>query len=211
MARGGAPVQLTDIVDALWGERPPGRAVNMKHRHVRELRRLLEPALAPHAEGALLLRGGGGYRLVVAADSVDLPVFRQLVLRARDLLREQKSSGLGTAVDTFVEALSLRGLPTVGDPASGSSHPVFAELEREYDAVVREAAEVALRGEGRIHLPRCLGAPHEAGVQNEPRAGQRCRSRRVSTSRAGVTPVGLQHREMNAQVKQMPAGVPAAP
>ncbi|MGW1712208.1 AfsR/SARP family transcriptional regulator [Streptomyces sp. NPDC002156] len=139
-------MQLPDIVDALWADRPPGHAVNMVHRHVGELRRLLEPGLPLRAEGGLLLRGGGGYRLTVPPDSVDLLVFRQLVGRARGF---GDSAG---AVDLFIEALSLRGGDGDGDgdgagasaSASASAHPLFVELEREYDSVVREAAELAL-------------------------------------------------------------------
>ncbi|WP_369030212.1 AfsR/SARP family transcriptional regulator [Streptomyces adonidis] len=139
LARAGSPVQLPDIVDALWADRPPGHAVNMVHRHVGELRRLLEPGLPLRAEGGLLLRGGGGYRLAVPPDAVDLLVFRQLVGRARE------SGDSAGAVDLFVEALSLRGEPASGHAeVSASPHPLFVELEREYDCVVREAAALAL-------------------------------------------------------------------
>ncbi|MER5435105.1 BTAD domain-containing putative transcriptional regulator [Streptomyces sp. NPDC002588] len=141
LARAGSPVQLPDIVDWLWGERAPTRAVNMVHRHVGALRRLLEPELPPRAEGGLLLRGGGGYRLVVPADSVDLLRFRLLARRARDVLGR---SGPESAVDVFAEALALREGPAAGCPAQAPAHPVFVELDREYDAVVREAAGVAL-------------------------------------------------------------------
>ncbi|MFF3378559.1 BTAD domain-containing putative transcriptional regulator [Streptomyces sp. NPDC002680] len=141
LARAGSPVQLPDIVDALWADRPPGHAVNMVHRHVGELRRLLEPGLPLRAEGGLLLRGGGGYRLTVPTESVDLLVFRQLVGQARDL------GGSAGAVDIFVEALSLRGgdgAGAAGASAPAVTHPLFVELEREYDSVVREAATLAL-------------------------------------------------------------------
>ncbi|MGW0579095.1 BTAD domain-containing putative transcriptional regulator [Streptomyces sp. NPDC002920] len=141
LARAGSPVPLADIVEALWADRAPARAVNMVHRHVGELRRLLEPGLPNRAEGNLLLRGVGGYRLRTPADSVDLLLFRQRVRTARDLRRDGE---LASAVEEFAGALALWRGPTAGCPAQAPAHPVFTELDREYDAVVREAAEVAL-------------------------------------------------------------------
>ncbi|MFD4601564.1 BTAD domain-containing putative transcriptional regulator [Streptomyces sp. NPDC058464] len=140
LARTGTPVPLPDIVDALWADRPPARAVNMVHRHVGELRRMLEPGLPRRAEGGLLLRGGGGYRLLAPSDSVDLLLFRRLVARARE------QSEVRQAVGVYADALALRRGRAAGCPAQAPEHPVFTELDREYDAVVREAAEVALRG-----------------------------------------------------------------
>ncbi|MEU6372092.1 BTAD domain-containing putative transcriptional regulator [Streptomyces sp. NPDC046909] len=140
LARAGSPVALPDIVDALWADRPPAHAVNMVHRHVGELRRLLEPGLPQRAEGGLLLRGGGGYRLLAPPDSVDLLLFRRLVARARE------HGEVGQVVGAYAEALALRRGRAAGCPARAPAHPVFTELDREYDAVVREAAEVALRG-----------------------------------------------------------------
>lgn len=144
LARAGSPVPLADIVDALWEERPPTHAVNMVHRHVGALRRLLEPGLPNRAEGSLLLRGGGGYRLLAPSGSVDLQRFHQLAQQARDLLRRNDRNGTDTVVDLYVQALALRQGPAAGCPVQAPAHPVFTELDRAYDAVVREAAEVAL-------------------------------------------------------------------
>lgn len=142
LARSGSPVPLPDIVDSLWAaDRQPARAVNMVHRHVGALRRLLEPGLPNRAVGSLLLRGGGGYRLLAPVDSVDLLLFRQRVAGARKLVEKHDT---GRAVEEFADALALRYGPTAGCPAEAAPHPVFTELDREYDAVVREAADVAL-------------------------------------------------------------------
>ncbi|MFI6543041.1 AfsR/SARP family transcriptional regulator [Streptomyces prunicolor] len=142
LARSGSPVPLPDIVDSLWAaDRQPARAVNMVHRHVGALRRLLEPELPNRAAGSLLLRGGGGYRLLAPVDSVDLLLFRQRAAVARKLVEQHDT---GRAVEEFADALALRRGPTAGCPAEAAPHPVFTELDREYDAVVREAADVAL-------------------------------------------------------------------
>ena len=157
LARSGSPVPLPDIVEALWADRPPARAVNMVHRHVGQLRRLLEPGLPNRAEGSLLLRGGGGYRLLAPAGSVDLVRFRTLVAAARD------HGDPARAVEAYADALALRRGPAAGCPSSAPPHPVFTELDREYDAVVREAADLALR-RGLAH--RVLPALSESAVRH---------------------------------------------
>ncbi|MEV5841116.1 BTAD domain-containing putative transcriptional regulator [Streptomyces sp. NPDC051985] len=157
LARSGSPVPLPDIVEALWADRPPARAVNMVHRHVGRLRRLLEPELPNRAEGSLLLRGGGGYRLLAPAGSVDLARFRALVAAARD------HGDPARAVEAYADALALRRGPAAGCPSSAPPHPVFTELDREYDAVVREAADLALR-RGLAH--RVLPALSESAVRH---------------------------------------------
>ncbi|MEU6256231.1 BTAD domain-containing putative transcriptional regulator [Streptomyces sp. NPDC047043] len=157
LVRTGSPVPLPDIVEALWADEPPARAVNMVHRHVGELRRLLEPGLPQRAEGSLLLRGGGGYRLLAPPDCVDLLVFRRLVARAR------AHRDVRQAVAAYSDALALRRGRAAGCPAQAPPHPVFAELDREYDAVVREAAEVALR---RGQVDRVLPALSESAARH---------------------------------------------
>ncbi|MGI5458527.1 BTAD domain-containing putative transcriptional regulator [Streptomyces sp. CA-249302] len=160
LARAGSPVPLPDIVDALWADRPPARAVNMVHRHVGELRRLLEPELPNRAEGSLLLRGGGGYRLLAPSGSVDLLVFRELATTARELLRSDASE---QAVSVFAEALALRHGSAAGCPSAAPPHPVFSDLDREYDAMVREAADAALR---HGHADRVLPALSESAARH---------------------------------------------
>ena len=48
LARAGAAVGLSEMVDTLWGEDPPISAVNVVHRHIGVLRRVLEPGLPGH-------------------------------------------------------------------------------------------------------------------------------------------------------------------
>ncbi|MEV4233386.1 winged helix-turn-helix domain-containing protein, partial [Streptomyces bobili] len=93
LARAGQPVAVPEMVDALWGERPPDTAVNVLHRHVGALRRRLEPELPPRAKGRWLLRGASGYRLATDAASLDLLRFRALREQAR------QAGAAGSAVD----------------------------------------------------------------------------------------------------------------
>ncbi|MEU1787380.1 winged helix-turn-helix domain-containing protein [Streptomyces sparsogenes] len=72
LAGAGQTVSMEGLIDGLWSQDPPESAANVIHRHVGAVRRLLEPGLPTRAAGRWLLRGAGGYRLAVDADSLDL-------------------------------------------------------------------------------------------------------------------------------------------
>ncbi|MEU1518973.1 BTAD domain-containing putative transcriptional regulator [Streptomyces sp. NPDC005811] len=137
------PVGLSEITQVLWGLEPPVSAANVVHRHIGMLRRLLEPGLPNRAEGQWLVRVGGGYRLRVATEDVDLLRFRRL----RDLTREADPDGTPVqAVEQLDEALALwQGPVAAGIPATVRGHRIFTALEREYLAAARDAAGLALR------------------------------------------------------------------
>jgi hypothetical protein len=54
-------VARRELVDTLWGDRPPPSAVNVVQTHVKHLRRLLEPGRAPRSGSGVLPHIGGGY------------------------------------------------------------------------------------------------------------------------------------------------------
>ncbi|WP_027345770.1 AfsR/SARP family transcriptional regulator [Hamadaea tsunoensis] len=157
VARAGEPVSLDQAVDVLWGVDPPGTAVNVVHRHVGVLRRLLEPDLAVRSAGRWLLRSAGGYRLDVDGDVVDVLRFRALNRQAR------QASDAGRAATLYAEALELwHGVCAAGLDADVRAHPVFAALEREYLATARYAAEAGVQA-GQVH--RLLPLLREAAVR----------------------------------------------
>src|SRR6476661_10431009 len=64
------------LIDALWGEEPPGTAQNALHGHVSALRKLI---------GADRIRTRPpGYLLQVAAGELDVARFESLVAQARE-------------------------------------------------------------------------------------------------------------------------------
>jgi DNA-binding SARP family transcriptional activator/tetratricopeptide (TPR) repeat protein len=141
LARGGQPTGLGELVDLLWPTDPPVSAVNIVHRYVGALRRVLEPDLPPRAAGRWLVRHASGYRAAADAESLDLLRFRELAGKAR----ETAAGGTaGAAVPLFEAALSLCQGSCAGDLAATRGHPVFAAVDQECLAVVREAADVAL-------------------------------------------------------------------
>ncbi|GAA2213860.1 BTAD domain-containing putative transcriptional regulator [Nonomuraea monospora] len=142
LAQAGRPVSLSEIVHVLWGKNPPVSAVNVVHRYVGMVRRLLEPALAVREEGRWLVRDRGGYRLDVGPGEVDLLSFRRL---AEDARRRRANGAAHAALKLMTEALALwHGPAAAGIPADVRSHPTFTALDREQLAAVQEAADLAL-------------------------------------------------------------------
>ncbi|MEU2735502.1 BTAD domain-containing putative transcriptional regulator [Streptomyces sp. NPDC007095] len=166
LVRAGQPVSMSEIVDVLWGRRPPDTAVNVVHRHVGALRRLLEPGLPTRAPGHWLLRDTGGYRLVADSGSLDLLRFRALRVEAR---RAASDGAPARAVDLFAEALSLwQGPAAHGIPVEARAHAAFGSLDDERLATVKEAADVALRaGVPGVVLPRLQEAAADSPL-DEP-------------------------------------------
>lgn len=108
-----APVSRDRLMEALWGEdlpRDPDHALDSLVSHVRKV------LAATGADGEVLLRGGGGYRLLVDSDGVDARRFEALVHAAR----EARGGGHLDEVSTLLQtALALwrgqafEGLETV--------------------------------------------------------------------------------------------------
>ena len=132
----GEPVGMPEIVDTLWTQDPSASAVNLVHRYVGALRRVLEPDLAPRATGRFLLPAGNGYRLASDGHS-DLARFRSLVEQARAATGPD-------AVGIWSEALDLAR----GDVAAGADllreRPTVLAVERERVEAAIEAADTAL-------------------------------------------------------------------
>ncbi|MDX6419422.1 MAG: hypothetical protein QOG28_4042, partial [Trebonia sp.] len=76
LARGGQPTSLSELVDLLWRADPPASAVNIVHRYVGMLRRVLERGLPSRAAGRWLVRRAGGYRVAADAGALDLLRFQ---------------------------------------------------------------------------------------------------------------------------------------
>jgi DNA-binding SARP family transcriptional activator len=111
-------VSRDEIVDAVWGDRPPASAVNGVHLYVSALRRVL----ADERPGRLLAGSGPGYVLRLEPDRLDLAVAGGHLDRARRLAAAGDPAG---AVREFDAALALWH----GTPLAGIAGP-FAEVER---------------------------------------------------------------------------------
>lgn len=142
LVRADRPVSVSEIVDVVWGRRPPDHAVNVIRRHVGSLRRLLEPGLPTRAAGRWLMREAGGYRLATDGDSLDLLRFRGLRDTARQAAVDESPM---RAVELLTEALALwQGPVAAGIPAEVRERAGFGSVDRERLAAVREAADASL-------------------------------------------------------------------
>lgn len=81
----GRPVSVPQLVDALWGEQPPPRAVGTLRTYVSRLRALLEPDRRPRQTARLLVSAGGGYALRVPGRALDSARFEVRLVTARRL------------------------------------------------------------------------------------------------------------------------------
>ncbi|MGW5333843.1 AfsR/SARP family transcriptional regulator [Streptomyces bauhiniae] len=100
LLRRSYPVPTDELVEAVWGERPPQSAVNQLHIHVHRLRRAMELA---GSRSRLIESVPGGYRLQLPSGAVDLEVFQEKVARALSF----RDSEAERAVVLLREALAL--------------------------------------------------------------------------------------------------------
>jgi DNA-binding SARP family transcriptional activator len=132
--RVGQTVNTGELVDRLWGDRPPSTARTTLRAHMKRLRKVLSAA----NEGPVVDTAPGGYRLCVDPTTVDLYRFRQLIGQSR---RESERSFTLKLVD---EALGLWR----GDALAGLNLPWVEEvrrtLEQERLAAETERIDLAL-------------------------------------------------------------------
>jgi DNA-binding SARP family transcriptional activator/Tfp pilus assembly protein PilF len=108
-------VTTDQLLDRVWGDRPPLRARQVVSNYVSRLRQQL-----PAGAGVELQRRGRGYALLAEPDQIDLHRFRRLVRRARDEPDEH------CALELLEEASALW------------SGEAFADLDVPWIAAVRE-------------------------------------------------------------------------
>jgi DNA-binding SARP family transcriptional activator/pimeloyl-ACP methyl ester carboxylesterase/class 3 adenylate cyclase len=133
------------LIEALWGEAPPGTAQTALHGHVSTLRKLL---------GTDRIRTRPpGYLLRVSADELDLARFESLVAQARERDDPDERSAC------LREALSLWR----GEPLAELRYEAFAEREIARLAELRLAAV-----EDRVDADLALGRHHELVAELEP-------------------------------------------
>lgn len=131
----GRPVGREEIIDFLWGERPPATAVNTVQTYIKRLRQLMEPERVARRPSAVLRSEAGGYRLDLGEDAVDLLRFRALVSEARARPPAVAAGLLGAALEL------RRGLPLEDLGGWVREVPAVVAVEREIVAAALQAAE----------------------------------------------------------------------
>ncbi|GIJ49634.1 XRE family transcriptional regulator [Virgisporangium aliadipatigenens] len=158
---GGRPVLRPELVDLLWAERPPVRAVNVIQTHVKGLRRLLEPDRLPRGRSAVLPAVGDGYALSVPPGTVDLAEFRRLVGAA---VARQRAGELVAAAALLGEAVSLWTARPLADIPYLADSPRITALDRERHAALARYGDLMIATGSAVDVL----APLEANAGDHP-------------------------------------------
>ncbi|UKD56950.1 AfsR/SARP family transcriptional regulator [Amycolatopsis sp. FU40] len=165
---GGDTVARRDLVDALWGDRPPPSAVNVVQTHVKHLRRLLEPGRAPRAGSGVLPHVSGGYAVRQDAVDVDLWRFRELLAEANDAHRDADAARV---VASLREALRLwHGRPLADLPPLTGHPKVVSLLTERREAFCRYAKAMIDTGAAAEVLPGIAEAAAEQPLDEAAQA-----------------------------------------
>jgi tetratricopeptide (TPR) repeat protein/DNA-binding SARP family transcriptional activator len=138
----GQMVPRGEIIDALWGERPPATCVELVHTYVAWLRRVLEPGRRRRAPGQTLVSVRGGYLLVADAEQLDVLRFDDLAGRA---LRARAVGDLAAACGLLAQALGQWRGPVLADlgPRLGQ-HPAAVALSQRHIGAALAYADLAI-------------------------------------------------------------------
>lgn len=155
----GHAVTSDQLVDALWGDRPPRSAPKVVQGCVMRLRKTLgRPAIQTSERG---------YTLVVANDGVDAAHFEQMVVRGRELLAVGEADRAGYVLG---EALALwRGEPYTD---LEGWHLAVIECAR-LDALRLDAEELKVEAALRLGHHRDVIVAAQAMVRAAPRRERR--------------------------------------
>ncbi|MFD8498589.1 tetratricopeptide repeat protein [Amycolatopsis sp. NPDC059657] len=135
-------VSREEIIDVLWGDRPPASCLNLVHTYVSGLRKLVEPSRARES-GAVISLVSGGYRLTADPGELDLTRFDELVGQARRAPHGEARKEL------FEQALDLWRGPVLADlPPNVRQHPVAVALAGRRVTATLAYADTALAVDG---------------------------------------------------------------
>ncbi|MFL0173378.1 BTAD domain-containing putative transcriptional regulator [Mycobacterium sp. SMC-13] len=145
LANHGTVVSIDRLIDAVWGDEPPPKALASVRSYVANLRRVLDPgadvgpdqtpdARRGDAQGQRLASHPHGYQLnLLSGDTIDLVSFESLVSKGRTALIRHSA---GAAVEMLTEALALWH----GDPFGEFAYHEFAAPEAIRFAALRTTA-----------------------------------------------------------------------
>lgn len=133
----GAVVRREVVMEALWGHRAPSTAVSLVQAHVSRLRRLLAPT---YGGENIIVSTGGGYRLQLRDDQLDLLSFRRLVAKGEAALATSDDL---VAYELYEQSLELSRGDPLADMDMLHDQPAVAEQRRELTEVLLRYTELA--------------------------------------------------------------------
>ncbi|MET8145382.1 BTAD domain-containing putative transcriptional regulator [Sphaerisporangium sp. NPDC005288] len=162
LAQEGRLVSVGELVDLIWDDDAPASAVNVIHKYVGALRRLLEPALPIRGTGSYLRRRNNGYLFVAGTGMLDLAIFRERAQAGQATLAERQEEA---ALDCYVKAVELwQGRAAEGLAYGPTAIPIFAGLNGEFLATCTAAAELAIS----LGQPERMLAPLQLATSMSP-------------------------------------------
>jgi DNA-binding SARP family transcriptional activator/tetratricopeptide (TPR) repeat protein/DNA-binding XRE family transcriptional regulator len=160
--RSGHVVPFHEIIDVLWGERPPKTCATLVHVHIAKLRCVLEPQRAPRSKSQAIVLTGGGYLLDGESVQVDLAQFDRHTAHARQALETGEAT---RAFERFEEALRCwRGPVLAAAAARLRQHPDAVAAARRRVTTAMSYADVAFE----IGRPGQVTAMLRTLVEQEP-------------------------------------------
>jgi DNA-binding SARP family transcriptional activator/tetratricopeptide (TPR) repeat protein/DNA-binding XRE family transcriptional regulator len=130
------PVPVHELVDLLWGDKPPRDPHQLLQSYVSRLRLALDHAGFGQPADTPLIMAANGYRLMLAEQQLDMAEFRGLVHAAQQTDPQN-------AIDLLEQALQLwRDIPPVSDVFEMRDHPLVTALVQEHVAVALRYADL---------------------------------------------------------------------
>ncbi|MGW0363059.1 BTAD domain-containing putative transcriptional regulator [Streptomyces sp. NPDC002990] len=123
LLRRGRAARMSELLDALWGERTPPRAIGTLRTYVSRLRTLFEPDRPARAPARLLVSTPDGYALRLLEPVLDIDQFERGLAAAARL---RSAGATGEAYRTLGDAIGLWS----GTPLAGLPGP-YAEAQRD--------------------------------------------------------------------------------
>jgi DNA-binding SARP family transcriptional activator len=146
-------VSVDTIIDDLWGDEPPPRALGSLQAYVSNLRRILEPDRSARGQASVLVTKAPGYLLRVGRDALDVFQFERLAAVGKQAL----DAGRSPEADAVLhDALSLWR----GELLAEFADEPFAVAERARLGEIRALAEED-RSEALLRLGRHAAAVAE--------------------------------------------------
>jgi DNA-binding SARP family transcriptional activator len=135
-------VPVDTIIDQLWGDEPPPRALGSLQAYVSNLRRLLEPDRAPRDPARTLITRSPGYVLCADDGCVDAVLFEQLLASGSANLEVGR---LAEGLADLDEGLGLwRGVPLADFAFEPFSGPERSRLEELRAGAEEDRAQIQL-------------------------------------------------------------------
>jgi len=183
--RVGRVVPVDDLIEELWGDRPPRNPEKALVSYVSRLRRALQPGRPSDTDPELIFFRGDGYVLEADGHLVDAIRFEQLAGEGHRLL---DAGRLAEADPVLEEALGLWR----GAAYQGYRYTVFGAAEGErLDELRRTATEDLIDSRLAGEDPGRLVPELEAMVRQEPLRERRWGQLMVALYRAGRQAEGL--------------------